>query len=206
MVMTEDEQSQMKFEAQSDAPLMGLLERVEDIAGGETVDMKTIIEALGNRSFGPVLLLCGLFLLTPLGMIPGLPMALGVIVLCFSVQLLFRRSHPWMPKFLRRVKVNAKSLEKTRKHAGPWLRRIDSVVKPRCEWAARGPMLIVAALIATFLAITILPLGAVPFGVVIPGFIIGLMGLGLTGRDGFFILLGLALSFAVPVMIVQMVL
>ena len=38
------------------------------------------------------------------------------------------------------------------------------------------------------------------------GFIIGLMGLGITGRDGFFILTGLALSFAVPIMIMQMVL
>jgi len=206
MAMTDERPSQFQGGEQSDAPLMGLLARVEDIAGGETVDMKTIIEALGNRSFGPVLLLCGLFLLTPLGMLPGLPMALGVIVMLFSVQLLFRRSHPWMPKFLRRVKVSAKSLERTRKHAGPWLKRIDSIVSPRLEWAARGPMLIIAALIATLLAATMLPLGAVPFGVVVPGFIIGLMGLGITGRDGFFILAGLTLSFAVPIMIMQMVL
>lgn len=204
--MTEDEQSKIQEKEQSNAPLMGLLARVEDIADGGTVDMKTVIEALGNRSFGPVLLLCGLFLLTPLGMLPGLPMALGIIVLLFSVQLLFRRSHPWFPKFLRRVKVSAKNLEKTRKHAGPWLKRIDSIVKPRFEWAASGPMLMIAALIATLLAITMVPLGAVPFGVVVPGFIIGLMGLGITGRDGFFIFLGLGLSFVVPIMIMQMVL
>ncbi len=203
MVMTEDEQSQAKFEEQSDAPLRGLLDRVEEISGGQTVDLKTVIEALGNRSFGPVLLLCGLFLLTPLGMLPGVPMALGVIVMLFSVQLLFRKSHPWMPKFLRRVKVSAKSLEKTRKFAGPWLDRIDNVVRPRFEWAARGPMLVFTALVAILLAATMLPLGAVPFGVVVPGFIIGLMGLGITGRDGFFILSGLALSIAVPFLIVQ---
>jgi hypothetical protein len=107
---------------------------------------------------------------------------------------------------MRRVKVSAKSLEKTRQHAGPWLKRIDNIVSPRLEWAARGPMLVIAALVATLLAATMLPLGAVPFGVVIPGFIIGLMGLGITGRDGFFILAGLVLSFAVPVMIVQMIL
>jgi hypothetical protein len=204
MVMTEDEHSQLKFEAQTDAPLRGLLDRVEDIAGGQTVDLKTVIEALGNRAFGPVLLLCGLFLLTPLGILPGVPIALGVIVMLFSVQLLFRRKSPWMPKFLRRVKITAASLEKTRKVAGPWLDRIDNVVRPRFQWAARGPMLVLAALIAMLLATTMLPLGAVPFGVVVPGFIIGLMGLGITGRDGFFILLGLALSFAVPIMILQM--
>jgi len=206
MAMTEEKQSPVESSTQTDAPLKGLLDRVEDISGGETVDLKTIIEALGNRSFGPVLLLCGLFLLTPLGMLPGVPMALGVIIMLFSVQLLFRKSHPWMPKFLRRVKVTAKSLEKTRKFAGPWLDRIDNVVTPRLQWAATGPMLVLAALVAMLLAATMLPLGAVPFGVVVPGFIIGLMGLGITGRDGLFILLGLGLSFAVPVMIVQMVL
>ncbi|CAM3757068.1 exopolysaccharide biosynthesis protein [Litorimonas haliclonae] len=206
MAMTEDEHSQVKFKTQTDAPLKGLLDRVEDISGGQTVDLKTVIEALGNRSFGPVLLLCGLFLLTPLGMLPGVPMALGVIIILFSAQLLFRKSHPWMPKFLRRVKVTAKSLEKARKFAGPWLDRIDNVVRPRLQWAARGPMLVVTALVAILLAVTMLPLGAVPFGVVVPGFIIGLMGLGITGRDGVFILLGLVLSFAVLVMIFQMVL
>jgi len=206
MFMTEDEHSQLKFEAQTDAPLRGILDRVEDIAGGETVDLKTVIEALGNRAFGPVLLLCGLFLLTPLGILPGVPVALGVVVMLFAVQLLFRRKSPWMPKFLHRVKISAKSLEKTRKVAGPWLDRIDNVVRPRLEWAARGPMLVLAAFIAILLAVTMFPLGAVPFGVVVPGFIIGLMGLGITGRDGLFILLGLGLSFAVPVMILQMVL
>ena len=103
----------------------------------------------------------------------------------------------------RSVKVSAKSLEKTRKFAGPWLDRIDNVVRPRFEWAARGPMLVFTALVAILLAATMLPLGAVPFGVVVPGFIIGLMGLGITGRDGFFILSGLALSIAVPFLIVQ---
>lgn len=204
MDMTEDEQSQLKFEAQTDAPLKGILDRVEYIAGGETVDLKTVIEALGNRAFGPVLLLCGLFLLTPLGIVPGVPIGLGVVVMLFSVQLLFRRKSPWMPKFLRRVKISPASLGKARKVAGPWLDRIDNVVRPRLEWAARGPMLVVAALISMLLAATMLPLGAVPFGVVIPGFIIGLMGLGITGRDGFFILLGVSLSLVVPVIILQM--
>jgi len=48
-----------------------------------------------------------------------------------------------------------------------------------------------------------IPLGVVPFGVVAPAFIIGLLGLGITARDGLLILLGFALSFGVVIGVVS---
>jgi len=36
--------------------------------------------------------------MTPLGAIPGIPPAFGVIVIVFAMQLLFRRETPWMPE------------------------------------------------------------------------------------------------------------
>jgi hypothetical protein len=188
-----------KEKAQTDAPLQGILNHVKETANGETVDLKTVIEAFGNRAFGPIMLLCALFVLIPfIGGLPGVPVAFGVIVIVFALQLLFRRPYPWMPKMLARVKITANALEKSSRVAGPLLSRIDNVVKPRMEWAARGPMLVIVALVSILLAMTMLPLGMVPFGVVPPAIIIGLLGLGLTARDGVFILLGLALSVAVP--------
>ncbi|RKQ68906.1 hypothetical protein DES40_1681 [Litorimonas taeanensis] len=192
--------------AQTDAPLKGIFSQVRETARGQTVDLKTVIEAFGNRAFGPILLLCSLFLLTPLGMLPGVPIAFGLIVILFALQLLFRRPHPWMPEILAKVKITPKALDRADKFAGPWLDRIDNVVKPRAEWLARGPMLLIVAIVSILLAITMAPLGVVPFGVVVPAFIIGLLGLGITGRDGVFIALGLLLSFSVPVMIMNLVL
>ncbi len=191
---------------QTNAPLKGILDQVQHTAAGQTVDLKTVIEAFGNRAFGPIMLLCALFLLTPLGMIPGLPGALGLVIIVFAAQLLLRRPYPWMPKVLARVKISDAALEKTARVVGPWLDRIDNVVHPRLEWAASGPTLVLIALVAILLAITMVPLGVVPFGVVVPAFIIGLLGLGITARDGLFILAGLTLSIAVPIMIIQMVL
>lgn len=185
--------------AQTDAPLQGILNHVKETANGETVDLKTVIEAFGNRAFGPIMLLCALFVLIPfIGGLPGVPVAFGIIVIVFALQLLFRRPYPWMPKVLARVKITASALEKSSRVAGPVLDRIDSIVKPRMEWAARGPMLVIVALVSILLAMTMLPLGMVPFGVVPPAIIIGLLGLGLTARDGVFILAGLALSVAIP--------
>lgn len=191
----------------SDGPLKGILNQVLETAGGETVDLKTVIEAFGNRAFGPIMLLCALFVLIPfIGGLPGVPVAFGLIVILFAMQLLFRRPYPWMPKVIARVKITAAVLEKSSKVAGPWLDRIDNFVHPRLEWAVKGPMLIIVALVAILLAATMVPLGMVPFGVVVPAIIIGLLGLGITARDGLFILIGLTLSFAVPIMILQMVL
>lgn len=205
-IMTDGQNIERKrVDAQTDAPLKGILNHVKETANGETVDLKTVIEAFGNRAFGPIMLLCALFVLIPfIGGLPGVPVAFGIIVIVFALQLLFRRPYPWMPKILARVKITASALEQSSRVAGPTLDRIDSFVKPRLEWAARGPMLVIVALVSILLAITMLPLGVVPFGVVPPAIIIGLLGLGLTARDGVFILLGLALSIGVPILILSL--
>lgn len=192
-------------DAQTDAPLKAILQKVEETAAGETVDLKTVIEAFGNRAFGPIMLLCSLFLLTPIGILPGVPAGFGLIIILFAAQLLVRRPHPWMPEIIARVKITVSALEKTRKVAGPWLDRIDNVVHPRLEWAASGPMLVLIALVSILLGLTMFPLSAVPFGVVAPAFVIGLLGLGITARDGIFVMAGLFFSIGVPILILRFV-
>jgi hypothetical protein len=74
---------------QADTPLQSVLDQVETaMDGSASVDLKTVVEAFGNRSFGPIMVLCGLCMMTPLGAIPGIPPAFGVIVIVFALQLL----------------------------------------------------------------------------------------------------------------------
>ena len=178
----------------SDGPLTSILDAARDAAGGTEVDLKTLVEAFGERAFGPVMILCALFLMTPLGAIPGLPAAFGLVIIIFALQLLFRREHPWMPEILGKVKISHTKLEKTQKWVSPWLRRIDSIIHPRLPILSGDLMQAVTALLAIILALTMVPLGAVPFGVLPSAFIIGLLGLGITARDGVLIILGFALS------------
>lgn len=165
--------------------------------GEETVDLKTVVEAFGNRAFGPVMVLCGLCMMTPLGAIPGIPPAFGVIVIVFALQLLFRRRTPWMPEVLRKVKIPASKLSAVQKKLRPLLAKIDGIIRPRLSWAVTGPAQMVISLIAIVLALTFFPLGMVPFGVVAPAAIVLLLGLGITARDGVLILIGLSLSVGV---------
>ena len=190
----------------SDKPLESILERAREAANGEGVDLKDLVQAFGDRAFGPVMILCSLFLMTPIGIIPGLPAAFGLIVIIFAMQLLFRRDYPWMPEVLRKVKISDSALEKTQAKVSPILRKIDNVIHPRLPWVTSGPMQALTALLAILLAITLVPLGVVPFGVVAPAFIIGLLGLGITARDGVLIIIGFVLSLGVAYGVTSLIL
>ncbi len=185
-------------DTQADTPLQSVLDQVELVLdGSDSVDLKTIVEAFGNRSFGPVMVLCGLCMITPLGAIPGIPPAFGVIVIVFALQLLFRRRAPWMPEVLRRVKIPADKLSKVQAKVRPVLAKIDGIIRPRLQWAVTGPMQVVISIVAIVLSLSFFILGMVPFGVVPPAAIILLLGLGITARDGILTLIGLSLSLGV---------
>lgn len=186
-----------KKQSAADKPLEAIMDTAREAVGGTETDLKTIVEAFGNRAFGPVMILCSLFLMTPIGAIPGLPAAFGLIIIVFAIQLLFQREHPWMPDVLQKIKISDAKLEKTRKTVSPILRAIDNVIRSRLPWMTSGPAQILTALLSIILALTMIPLGVVPFGVVAPAFIIGLFGLGITARDGVLILLGFVMSLGV---------
>jgi len=102
-----------------------------------------------------------------------------------------------MPEVLRKVKISDVALAKTQDKVSPLLRKIDTFIHPRLPWVTSGPMQALTALLAILLSITLVPLGVVPFGVVAPAFIIGLLGLGITARDGVLIIIGFVLSLGV---------
>lgn len=175
------------------APLQGMLAHILSEMDGEDSNLRDIVMSLGKRAFGPVMLLCGLFMMTPLGAIPGVPAAFGLVNTAFAVQILARRPYPWIPAVLRRVEVPFKRVEKAEAFARPWLARIDNLIRPRLRWATEGPMLLIAALISILLSISMVPLGLIPFGVVPSAFILGLLGLSITARDGGLMLFAIGL-------------
>lgn len=183
---------------QAETPLQSVLDQIQTtMDGSKSVDLKTVVEAFGDRSFGPVMVLCGLCMLTPLGAIPGIPPAFGIIVIVFAAQLLCRRKTPWMPEVLRRVKIPADKLSKVQVKMRPILAKVDAVIRPRLQWATAGKMQVLISVIAIIISLSFFPLGMVPFGVVAPAAIILLLGLGITARDGVLTLMGLSLSLGV---------
>ena len=180
-----------------DAPLQGMLAHILSEMDGADSNLRDLVASLGHRAFGPVMVLCGLFMMTPLGALPGVPAAFGLINIAFAVQLLFRRPYPWVPDILAKVKVPHARVAKVHAKVTPFLARIDNLIRPRLPFVTEGPMLVLAAVISILLSAAMVPLGLIPFGVVPAAFILGLMGLALIARDGVLMLLALALSLAV---------
>ncbi|MCA1765411.1 MAG: exopolysaccharide biosynthesis protein, partial [Desulfobulbaceae bacterium] len=86
---------------------------------GGKVSLESVVEGLGLRSFGPLLILAGLVILAPvIGDIPGVPTLVAFFVILVAGQMLFNRHHFWLPDWLLRRKVKKDNLDKAIK----WLR------------------------------------------------------------------------------------
>lgn len=81
--------------------LEGLLDELESTSDGTgSVSVEELVGAIGDRSFGPFLLVPALIALTPLGGIPGLPTFLALVVILVAAQLLLGMRRFWLPHFI----------------------------------------------------------------------------------------------------------
>lgn len=165
--------------------LEAILDRIVEAADRDQVSVEMILDAVGRRSFGPILLLAGLVTLAPIiGDIPGVPTMMGVLVLLTGGQLLLGRRSFWLPRELL-----DRSLADDKVHrAVSWLRRparwIDRILRPRLPMFVRGAATHVIALICIAIALVMPPMELVPFSANGAGFALTVFGLALIGRDG----------------------
>ena len=171
--------------------LNDLLDELSELGNSkDTVSIHDIREKVGNRSFGPFLMIPAIIEISPIGGIPGLPTIIAAVVSLFAVQILIGMKHLWLPGFIEKRSFAgeklAKGAEKIRKPA----RWIDKVVRPRMTWATETPWSRGIALVILLLAATVPPLELLPFASTVPMAAILLFGLALTAKDGLVATLG----------------
>ena len=175
----------------------GLLDSLVTETSGETVTLGQLMRIVQRRSFGAAILLLGLIAISPLTIVPGATWLVAVVTLIFSAQLLVGLQHPMLPRKLLDLKMSRPQLEAFVKALRKTAHTADRLTRPRLSFLTRPPFVIGVALICIGAALITFPLGLIPFGPVLPGISILLMGIGLTARDGVFLLLsGLALGGA----------
>ena len=150
----------------------------------ETVTVHQLREEIGERSFGPFLVVPALIELSPIGGIPGLPTVIAVIVSLFCVQIAIGMKHLWLPDFVEKRKMPGEKLQRGLDFLRPLARWIDKILKPRLRWITKPPSLQVIAVLCVLLAATVPPLEIVPFASSLPMGAIALFGLALMVRDG----------------------
>lgn len=172
--------------------LRTLLQSIVENTDGETVSVEDLLNAVGRRSYGPLFLLLGFVAISPLTIVPGANWLVATIVLVFAVQLLFGRKFPWAPKRALKFSFPRSALETGARSAEKYVYIVDQFVKPRLTFLTEFPFITAVAFVCIGAALITFPLGFFPFGPLLPSLSILVLGLGLTGRDGLMILLGLA--------------
>jgi hypothetical protein len=146
----------------------------------------------GDGGLGPALLVLTLPELLPLP--PGASMILGLPVLIVAVQIVLGRPRLWLPQWLARQSIKQAALNKLLQRVLPLLVGVEKLARPRWPWLTRGLGRCVTGLACTVIALAlILP---IPFANLLPALALGLFALGLTRKDGLFILFGFGLLFA----------
>lgn len=141
-----------------------------------TVTPDWIIDGLGQRSYGLVMLLLGL-----LALMPGLSLVAGLLLVWMSSQMILARPAPTMPRVLRRRAVP------TRRFAGlltrliPAMRFVERFIHPRwpTPFAATQRGL---GILLLLLGISLM--SPIPFTQYVPAIVIMAMAIAYLERDG----------------------
>jgi len=169
--------------------LATLLRSLEDRTSGDKVTVGTMLDAVGRRSYGPLLLLLGFISISPLTIIPGANWLVALIILLIAIQIMFGKAYPWVPRRILDFAFPRSALLKGIDHIEPYVSQVDRFLKPRLTFLTEPPFVSLVALICIAAALVSFPLGLVPFGPVLPGLTVLLFGLALTARDGFVLVL-----------------
>jgi len=161
-------------------------------AQGQEVTLDWLLAQLSERAFGLCLLVLALPCCIPF--LYGIPQVVALPLMILSVQMLAGRRAPWLPARLGARTVSAESLAALSRRAGPWLRRIEAVSRPRLSVLTRAPLdRAVGLALVIFSASILVPLPATN---TVPGLAVVIVAMGLLQRDGVLVILGAALGTA----------
>lgn len=177
--------------------IIELLDQIEKAANNEKeqVSLNEILDTVGRRSFGPLLLLAGLITLAPLiGDIPGVPAIMGVFVLLAAGQLLLRQQHIWLPRWLLEQSVHKDKIFK----GIQWMRKparfMDRWLRTRLTLFIQGTAVYIIAAVCICIAAVMPAMEVIPFSANVAGVALTAFGLSLITKDGLIALIAFIFS------------
>ncbi|MBK1635712.1 exopolysaccharide biosynthesis protein [Rhodovulum adriaticum] len=157
----------------------------------DKIRVADVIDTIGARGFGPLLVMLSAFMILPIGMVPGIPGVAAVLMILIGGRMMTGETRLWIPARLGRVEFTGHLLAVSVARAQPvalWLRPF---------LAPRLPLLIDSLVMSRVVALILMVTGAVIF---LAGFIPGLpfvlslhvlvLGMALSTRDGLAALVG----------------
>lgn len=165
---------------------------MEDAARVETMTLGEVVHRLRERGFGLLMLFLVLPNCVPIPVPPGTSTVFSLPLLFFTMQMLFGRKEPWLPRRLMEKQVKTYYLEKLAVVILPRLRKMQRFVRPRFAFASSkiGERLL-GLFWLSFVASIAMPFPMTNF---LPGIGILVSAFGLINRDGYVMLVGIGIG------------
>lgn len=170
---------------------------LDEIAGkcdaDDTPDSLTLDEILGSvgrRSYGPLLLVIGLFAISPATVVPGMTWFAAALTLLVAGQMALGLPRIWLPKKALQAELPRDAVRSGVEKSRGFARWIDGLLKPRLTFLSKPPFVNLIALLCIVAALITFPLGFIPLAPLAPGLAVVFFGLGMVARDGLWLALG----------------
>lgn len=164
--------------------------RVRDDASPDSLTLSEVIDAVGHRTYGPLLLVIGLFAISPATIVPGMTWVAAALTLVVAGQMALGMRRIWLPRSALRLQLPRNALLSGLEKARPWAKRVDGVLKPRLTFLSYPPFVNLVAVLVIAAALITFPLGLIPLAPLAPGLAVVFFGLGMAARDGLWLALG----------------
>lgn len=176
--------------------LRATLEETARAIDGKAVTLREILAQVGEQG---LILICAVLtvpFLLPVS-IPGVSTVFGLAIILFSIGITLNRQ-PWLPRRIMDRPIDGGKLAPTLEKGAGLVRRIEAVIHPRLHGLTGGAainrfnglVLILGGVLLMF------PLGLVPFSNTLPAFAILFLCIGMSQRDGWFVVAGYAATIA----------
>jgi hypothetical protein len=187
--------------------LDGVSRNVSRDSALESVRLGVLISAVGRRSYGPLLLIIGLFSISPATILPGMTSFAAFVTLLIAAQMALGFRRPWLPKSVLDIRVPRRMLFEFLDRSRPRIEILDgNWLRERWTFLTVPWFVNLVALCVMAAALITLPLSFVPLSPLAPGIAVVLFGLGMTARDGLWLAIGVALTAAAFLLAAPMVL
>lgn len=160
----------------------------------DKVTFGDMVDALGERGFGMLLILLALPNCIPFPGVPGVSFVTGMAIFYIGIQLILGRDEPALPDWLNRKSFTRGQLAGFITKTTPLLRWLEKPIRPRLSSMVAGPGERIIGVVALIHAVTLalpIPMGNLPQGIALI-----LLALALIELDGLMAILGYVASLA----------
>ncbi len=172
--------------------ISALLQKVIDESDGDKIEVREVIDTLGARGFGPLLLFPAVITLLPTGALPLVQAICGFLIICLSLQIALGRKNPWLPERLKDAGLSREKFETAFEKKKKLIGKIDGLLAKRLKSLTRETNQRVTGAVISLLALGMIVIGFIPFAPDLFVLPILFFALGYMTQDGLFVLLGYA--------------